>query len=343
MMQTYRNDGQDGRPDPAVVLSRAQTYPGTIQSVEAIQTHLSWVFLADGYAYKLKKPLRLDFVDFSTAQARKFYCEEELRLNRRLAPDVYLAVVALREDAVGRLTLGEVGEPVEWLVKMRRLPRERMLDSAIALRSVRNEDIDSVAATLARFYRSLEPIEMSSAAYRERLALDIASHAQALEDPAYVLPAPQVRRVAHELLAFVDRAADVFERRLSAGCIVEGHGDLRPEHVCLLAQPVVIDCLEFRRDFRVLDLADELAYLALECERLGSASTGEALVTACLRTLADKVPPELLHFYGGYRALIRATIAAWHINDAPAADIGRWIGRACDYLRLAEIHTGACG
>lgn len=338
----YKDVRQKARPDPIEALKRAETYAEPVASVEAVQTHLSWVFLVDGYAYKLKKPAAFDYVDFSTARMRKFYCEEELRLNRRLAADVYLAVVALNEQADGRLTLRETGTPVEWLVKMRRLPRHRMLNAAIARGAVGDEDAGRVAALLARFYASLQPIGISAPAYRERLALDIAAHAKALDVPAYGVPAPGVRRIERELLDFVDRGAGVLDSRIAAGRIVEGHGDLRPEHICLLERPVVIDCLEFNRDFRLLDLADELAYLALECERLGSSRTGETIVTACLRSLNDSPPPELIHFYGAYRALVRATIAAWHIDDAPAAEVNHWIGRARDYLRLAESHTAAC-
>jgi aminoglycoside phosphotransferase family enzyme len=131
--------------------------------------------------------------------------------------------------------------------------------------------------------------------------------------------------------------------RAAAQHIVEGHGDLRPEHVCLLEPPVVIDCLAFNRDLRILDAADEISYLAMECERLGAAWFGEALVQAYRQAAGDGVAPAVVHFYSAYRALVRAKLAAWHTHDVPSEGRGKWIGRALEYLGLAEAHVRACG
>lgn len=323
-------------------LRRVESYPEPTSHVEAVETHMSWVFLTDRHAYKLKKPVRHAFLDFSTLAARKGHCEEELRLNRRLAPDVYLDVVALTADASGRLVLTGDGTPVEWLVKMRRLPRDRMLDAVLTGGDVRDEHIAAIAAVLSAFYGSLAPIGMSLAEYRDRFAHDIAACQQELRTPAHELPGGLFEGTADELLGFVARESGLLEMRLQAGRIVEGHGDLRPEHVCLLERPVVIDCLEFNREFRVLDVADELAYLAMECARLGATSTGEKIFTACCERMSDRVPPRLFSFYGAYRALVRAKIAAWHSKDVPRAEIEKWRTRARQYLALAATSVPAC-
>jgi aminoglycoside phosphotransferase family enzyme len=324
-------------------LGRAESYPEPTAGVAALETHMSWVFLTDRHAYKLKKPVRHAFLDFSTLDARKAHCEEELRLNRRLAPDVYLDVVALTADGAGRLAVAGDGEPVEWLVKMRRLPRERMLDVALGRGAVRDEDVAAIAATLAGFYQGLPAIAMSLAEYRGRLAADVEACRRELGDPAHGLPGDSFAETADALLAFVERESALLEARRAAGRIVEGHGDLRPEHVCLLERPVVIDCLEFNREFRVLDVADELAYLAMECARLGAASVGEAIFGACCAHMGDRVPPRLFRFYGAYRALVRAKIAAWHTRDATPGEIGKWRARARQYLALAANYAQALG
>ncbi len=323
-------------------LRRVESYPAPTTRVEAVETHMSWVFLTDQHAYKLKKPVRHAFLDFSTLDARKAHCEEELRLNRRLAPDVYLDVVALTADASGRLALAGDGAPLEWLVKMRRLPRDRMLDAALARGDVRDEHVAAVAAVLSAFYGSLVPIGMSLAEYGDRLARDVEACRRELRTPAHELPAALFEGTADELLGFVARESALLAARLQAGRIVEGHGDLRPEHVCLLERPVVIDCLEFNREFRVLDVADELAYLAMECARLGAPSTGEKIFTACCERMGDRVPPALFRFYCGYRALVRAKIAAWHSKDVPVAEIEKWRTRARQYLALAARSVQAC-
>lgn len=324
-------------------LRRAESYPEPTSRVETVETHMSWVFLTDRHAYKLKKPVRHAFLDFSTLEARKAHCEAELRLNRRLAPEVYLAVVALTADASGRLALAGDGAPVEWLVKMRRLPRDRMLDAALARGDVRDEHVAALAEVLSKFYGSLAPVGMSLAEYRDRLARDVEACRQELRAPAHELPTGLFEGTAEGLLGFITRESGLLEARLQAGRIVEGHGDLRPEHVCLLKSPVVIDCLEFNREFRVLDVADELAYLAMECARLGAPAIGEKIFTACCERMGDRVPPRLFHFYCAYRALVRAKIAAWHSKDVPAAEIEKWRVRARQYLALAATSVQACG
>jgi aminoglycoside phosphotransferase family enzyme len=323
-------------------LSRRASYAEPTAHIEAIETHMSWVFLTDRHAYKLKKPVRHAFLDFSTLEARRRDCEAELRLNRRLAPEVYLEVVALTAEPSGALALAGAGPPVEWLVKMKRLPRDRMLDAAIARGDVRDSEIAAVADLLAAFYRGLPPIALDGAAYRNRLARDIEACRTELRAPAHELPAALFESAAVALLAFVARESSLLDARVAAGRIVEGHGDLRPEHVCLLDTPVIIDCLEFNPDFRILDVADELAFLALECARLGAPDTGEKIVAACAARLADRVPPPLHRFYFSYRALVRAKIAAWHAHDVPAAEIGKWRARTRRYLALAT-HAAQAG
>jgi aminoglycoside phosphotransferase family enzyme len=329
--------------DKVAFLRCAESYPEPTATVAAVETHMSWVFLTVRHAYKLKKPVRHAFLDFSTLAARKAHCEAELRLNRRLAPDVYLDVVPLTADGSGRLAVAGDGEPVEWLVKMRRLPRDRMLDAALARGDVRDEHVTALAEVLAAFYRGLAPVPLSLADYRGRLAADVEACRSELGDPAHGLPGDSFAETADTLLAFAAREDDVLGARLAAGRIVEGHGDLRPEHVCLLERPVVIDCLEFNREFRVLDAADELAYLAMECARLGAPGVGDAILAACCGRLGDRVPQELLRFYGAYRALVRAKIAAWHTRDATPGEIEKWRARARQYLALAANYAQALG
>jgi aminoglycoside phosphotransferase family enzyme len=320
-------------------LRRPESYSPHPANVEVVETHMSWVFLTDLHAWKLKKPVRREFLDFSTLEARKANCEAEIRLNRRLAPDVYLAVVPLAVEADGTLALGGTGRAVDWLVQMSRLPRDRMLDVAIARGAVAEPDVARIASVLASFYRSATPIPMSAEALRTRLASDTRASARVLSDPAHGLPAPSVAAISDALLRFVDAHVDLLAARVAAGRIVEGHGDLRPEHICLLERPVVIDCIEFNRDFRQLDVADELAFLALECERLGAAAIGVRLFEACCAALDDRVPAELFHFYAACRALLRGKLAAWHVADVPAEMHGEWNARARRYLDLAARHV----
>jgi aminoglycoside phosphotransferase family enzyme len=334
-------------PEPALrekvaFLRQPQAYEAPVDKVEVVETHMSWVFLLKGWVFKLKKPVRYQLLDFSTLEARRLDCEEEVRLNRRLAPDVYVGVVPLTWSHERGLQLEGPGRTVDWLVKMRRLPAERMLDRALVAGTVGRLDAARVASVLVRFYRALPAVEMTARAYRQRLVAEIEACCAELAQPVYGLGAARVGAVAHPLLVSLGVHQALVGERAEGRHIVEGHGDLRPEHVCLLEPPVVIDCLAFNRDLRILDAADEIAYLAMECERLGAAWFGAAVVQAYREAAVDDVAEALMQFYGAYRALVRAKLAAWHTHDAPPEARAKWIGRALQYLTLAEAHRGVC-
>jgi aminoglycoside phosphotransferase family enzyme len=319
-------------------LRQPSSYPESPYRVETVETHMAWVFLTTHHAYKLKKPVCYDTIDFRTIAARRHFCEEEVRLNRRLAPDVYLGVVPLTLNAGGHLELCGAGEPVDWLVRMRRLPGNFMLDYVLRYGHASERDMQCIATRLVGFFQSLAPVDIDGAAYRDRYARQIANCAHELLQPAWRLPAPYVRLVCHRQHSALDRLASRIDMRVADGKVVEGHGDLRPEHICLYPQPAIIDCLEFSRALRVVDRADEIAYLALETERLGAPALAATLVQQ-YRTLShDHPPPALLHFYQGYRAIVRAALAVAHLKEAQFRYSPKWAANAMNYLQLAERH-----
>lgn len=317
-------------------LERPESYPEPTQSVRVIETHMSWVFVGDRFVYKMKKPVRTSFLDFSTLALRRHYCEESLRLNRRLAASVYLGVVPLTADPRGRLELNGSGEPVEWLEKMRRLPDERMLDRAIARGTATGADVRRVADVLARFYRDAAPVPMTSITYRQRLERAVDDTRAVLGDPELGLDRHRLDRAVAAQRAFLSDSRALLDARLAAGKIIEAHGDLRPEHVALLDEPVIIDCLEFNRDFRLMDAADELAYLAMECTVAGAPFVEPLLFDTYAAVTGDRVPPGLIGFYQSHRALIRAKLAIWHLPDYPAGTHPKWLRQAAEYLATAE-------
>ena len=312
------------------------TYPARLAKVDVVETHMSWVFLTAELVYKLKKPVRYEFLDFSTLEARRRNCEREVRLNRRLAADVYYGIVPLVMRSDGHLQLGGEGPVVDWLVKMRRLPAHRMLDAAISSDTVSAEDIRRLSHVLTDFYQRSAPVAMSAAEYRRRFEDDIRANQVELTKPYYELSMLQVHRLIQAQQSFLARNGALLERRARDDKIVDAHGDLRPEHICLTPEPRIIDCLEFKRKFRLLDPVDELAYLAMECERLGAARVGDQVLQQHLDATGDAVPEELTWFYKTFRACLRARIAIWHIADHEVQDTDKWRRRAQDYLGLAE-------
>jgi aminoglycoside phosphotransferase family enzyme len=297
---------------------------------------MSWVFLTDTRAWKLKKPVRYDFLDFSTLEARRIDCEEELRLNRRLAASVYYGIAPLTVDLQGDMRLAGDGETIDWLVKMRRLPADLMLDRAIANRTVSAADARKIGALLARFYMRSLPVETSASNYRTRLIDNIRANHRELENPDYALPVDLLESVTRAQLRLLEQQRELFDSRAQNGKIVEAHGDLRPEHICLERDPVIIDCLEFNRDFRILDAVSELAFLALECERLGAPQIGDSILETYSVETGDRPPLRLIMFYKSYHACLRAKIAVWHLKDHGINDAAKWTGKATQYLHLAD-------
>lgn len=341
-MPTSCETPPSGEPVPLdaklTFLRQPSNYPEPPYRLEVIETHMSWVFLTTCHAYKLKKPVCYDDLDFRSAAARHHFCDEELRLNRRLAPDVYLGVVPLTLDAEGHLALGGDGAPVDYLVRMRRLPQQCMLDHVLRQGHAGAQDMESIAVRLVAFFQSLAPVDLDGPAYRERYARKLAACAHELLQPAYGLPAAYVRRLCHRQHNALDRMAARIDRRVQDGLVVEGHGDLRPEHICLSPSPLVIDCLEFSRTLRVLDRADEVAFLALETERLGWPGLGALLVHYYRAISHDRPAPALLHFYQAHRAIVRAALAIAHLKEAQFRYSPKWTASAMNYLQLAERH-----
>ncbi len=311
-----------------------ESYPD-VPAVEVRETHMSWVFLAGSYVYKLKKPVRFPYLNFSTRARREIACRAEIRLNRRLAPDIYLGVVPVTQEA-GRLTLGGAGAPVDWLVKMRRLDAHNMLDARIAAGRLARPHLDELAAVLARFYRAAAPSFLSPAVHLADFADSLAFNKRVLLDSRFDLPAGLIRRIDRAQRRFLARHGNVIAMRLRHRRIVDGHGDLRPEHICLDHSVCIIDCIEFNARLRTVDPFDEIAYLALECERLGAKWAGDYLQQRMKLLLRDGPADALFAFYRCHRATLRARLAIAHLFEPHPRTPEKWPKLARTYLDLAH-------
>ena len=296
---------------------------------------MSWVFLAGDEVYKLKKPVKYPFLDFSTLEGREADCRLELDLNRRLAPEIYLGVVPLALTDVGELALDGGGEPVDWLVKMRRLPADKMLDKAILSGSVTEQALRSLATVLSDFYRNAEVAAISPLDYVAHFAREHAENRKFLIGE-FDLPQQQANAVCERMELFLNDEPQLLMTRAQNGRIVDGHGDLRPEHVCLTDPPVIIDCLEFNKGLRLVDPFDELCFLGMECERLGSPEIGPTLIELCGEQLGNEPSDRLLAFYTTYRACLRARLSLAHLLEPDGREPAKWLPLARAYLELAE-------
>lgn len=320
-------------------LSDPAAYPDPAQPVEVVETHFAYVFLAGTFAYKLKKPVEAYGADYRALPGRERYCREELRLNARLAPETYLRVVPLTSSD-GRLALAGPGAVIDWLVEMRRLDRRQMLDVRLRADSVVPADLEAVVARLHSLDRPCPAGHPTSGS-----ADSLAPIARRLEEALRTFARPEIglpsRAYAPLALALRARCAQlhpVFAAR--SWRVREGHGDLRAEHVWLGHPVQIIDALEFDRELRTLDPAEDLAMLAIDVEHQGGGWIPDVLRRVYEGLADDRLPDPLWRFYLSLRAATRAKVSLWHLDDPGSRNPERWREQAQAYLALSERYIG---
>lgn len=336
MPRNFDDSSEPALADKLRFLRDPAAYPNRPATVEAIETHMSWVFLAGDRVYKMKKPVKYPFLDFRTLESRKRDLQDEIRLNSRLSPDVYLGSRTLRQGGDGRLALNGQGKIVDWLIEMRRLPEDRTLQSLMAGGQIKRADIERVVGVLADFYRALPPADIPADTLIARFEDEHRETAAVLSDPNMKMDSARVAAVLEVFETSFDTARPLLRDRVASGRIVEGHGDLRPEHIFLTDPVEIIDCLEFSQRLRTLDPFEEITFLGLEAAQMGVSWVQGALYAGLAAALQDAAPPPLLAFYWRYRALLRARLALAHLSEPKVRKPGKWRPLARHYIALAE-------
>lgn len=321
-------------------------YPRRPSKVVHKETHISHVFLTDDLVYKVKKPVRFSFLDYSTLAKRRHFLNEELRLNRRLAPSVYLAVMPISFDAMG-WRLGGWGEPAEYTLVMRRLPERRMLSFLLDSGQLTPEMMRSVAEVLAPFHAGAEPVRMNEAF---RYPLDVKK--EWMENLADLQPffGTWIEEDGFAALqqfgsGFLGRHHELFLRRVNDGWIRDVHGDLHCEHICFAPEGIqIFDCIEFSPRLRCCDLASEIGFLLMDLEVRGGGNLMQPFLTRYLELLHDSELPTLLPFYQCYRALVRGKVEALR-STGPDSNAPRYFRYALRFpwLDLKPFLIIVCG
>jgi aminoglycoside phosphotransferase family enzyme/predicted kinase len=293
--------------------------PGT----ELQETHISWVFLVGDDVYKVKKPVSLGFLDFSTLKKRREACEAEVRLNLRLAKDVYRGVVPITLDRDGRHRFGGEGEPVDFAVHMRRLPDADRADVRLERGALTMDDVERVAELVERFHRE-SGASAAAAPHGEVRAIRfnvLENFEQTKSTITEYLEPRQVKELEAWQVAFLDAHAEWFEERVRGGRIRDGHGDLRLEHVYLGEQGkvTILDCIEFNERFRFADVCADVVFLAMDLAWHGRVDLAEAFIARYAREAGDYDLYPLVDFYQSYRAFVRAKIASMTAHDEAAS------------------------
>ena len=313
------------------------TYPDPPDAVEVVETHGSWVFLAGARAYKVKKPVGLSFLDYGTLERRRALCHEEVRLNQRLAPRIYLGTAALvRRPAASCSfpTTSWVGDDaIEFAVEMRRFADGDTLAARVAALTAGEDDATRVGALLAGFHFVARRPRNPGAAHR---ALETAMQTT-LDDLAtsgvdLIAPA-RIAALRRFLAAFMAGREPQMARRAARGLVCVGHGDLRAEHVVLGDPPQIVDCIAFDPALRIADVAVDLAFLVMDLEALGAPRLGRLIVEAYRRSGGDPGDDALLAALACFRALVRAKVATVRVaREGPDADVA-----AAEVRRLVAL------
>ncbi len=300
------------------LMDHPEIFVPPVKTCELIETHISWVILAGSYAYKIKKPLDLGFLDFSTLEKRRFFCEEELRLNKRLASTIYLSVVPITGTVEFPQWAG-AGEAIEYAVKMKAFPQQAQLDRMLALGALKVDQIDILAGLIANFHNQIEvaglenwygnpesmfkPIEENFKQIRER-----SQHSKAMD---------MLSELEYWSHGKFQELKSLFAKRKNDGFVRECHGDLHLRNIAWMDDgPVVFDCIEFSRGLRWIDVISDVAFLVMDLQDRGQPVMARRFLNSYLEHTGDYGGLEVLQFYKIYRALVRAKIDAIRSHQA---------------------------
>jgi aminoglycoside phosphotransferase family enzyme/predicted kinase len=320
-------------------LLKPAAYPEPAADVQLLQTHVSWIFLAGEFAYKVKKPVDFGFLNFTTLDRRRFYCQEEVRLNRRLCPEIYLDVVPLRECPSGVCFHGD-GRIVDYGVKMVRLPAERMADRLLARGELTGADVIRIARTVAGFHRTAERGgEIDSYGSLEAIRRNWEENLRHLEEFAgMTISRKDLRLLQRWGDRFLADKAGLFADRIENGFIRDCDGDIHLENICITDRVCIFDCIEFNNRFRYSDTAADIAFLLMDLESRGRKDLADIFLDEYLEASGDNGCRELLPFYQVSRAVVRGKVESLRLHDATmsAAEKRAAGERAARYLRLAR-------
>jgi uncharacterized protein len=322
-------------------LSNPKAYPHNPKSVELVQTQISFVFLAGDYVYKIKKPVDFGFLDFTTLEKRRFYCDQEVVLNKRLCANIYVGVVSITKKGKSFLVEGN-GKEVECAVKMRSLPYQRMMDRMLQSDQVTPQMVEMIAKRLAEFHRKAEiSEELAHIGGLDTVAKNAEENfSQAKSYVNQTVTKEQYERIKNYTHSFLKKNAALFAKRVKEGKIRDCHGDLHAAHICFIDGLCIFDCIEFNDRFRYIDVASEVAFLAMDLDFHRRPELSKHFADAYVKASGDKELLQLLDFYKCYRAYVRGKVESFQLDDPHISgdQKSKTLNRARRYFELAEAY-----
>lgn len=333
--------GDASRSDRCIAgLQSPAAYPHPVSSLHVVETHISWVILTGEFAYKIKKPVALGFLDFSTLARRRRFCEEELRLNRRFSPDLYLDVVPITGSAETP-QIGGHGDPIEFAVRMRQFPEDALFSRKLRANAVQPVHIDALARTIAVFHNSAAVAAVETPwGTPDAVWAPVAENFRQLQ--LCGVATSEVRQLQTWSRAEFDRLQPDFKQRRASGHVRECHGDLHANNLLILDDQVrMFDCVEFNENFRWVDVLSDLAFICMDLADFGRADFAYRLRNAYLEITGDYAGLAVWSYYMVYRAMVRAKVAAIRSRQSTAPadrsaadeDLRKYLTLAADVTR----------
>jgi aminoglycoside phosphotransferase family enzyme len=317
-------------------------YPDLPEEIKLVETHISLVFLSREYVYKVKKPVDFGFLDFTSLDKRKYFCEQEVKLNRRLSPDIYLGVVKITFDRE-RISFNGKGQVEEYAVQMKRIPEELLLNKLLEKGQVDREMMEALSEKLARFYASAETNErIKSFAKPQRIKQDTDEN---FEQTAKYVGTIIFKSIYEEIQKrtneFFRNQEALFHRRIVSDRIRDCHGDLRLEHIFWGKEIAIFDCIEFNERFRYTDVAADIGFLAMDLDYQGREDLSEHLIRTYIEKSGDQDLSLLLDFYKCYRAYVRGKVESFRLDDLHISEKEKKeaLQRARKYFDLARRYA----
>jgi len=325
-------------PSLQKALLRPEIYPDLPREVKLIETHISLLFLTGNYVYKVKKPVDFGFLDFTSLEKRRYFCEQEVKLNRRLSPAIYLGVAEITRDRE-RISLDGEGVVEEYAVRMRQIPEKLLMDKLLERGRVTPKMMEAVSEKLVRFYSEAETNELIRSFGRpERVKQDTDENFEQTEKYLGVTISKdvyeEIKRRTNEFFRVKER---IFHQRIGSDRIRDCHGDLRLEHIFWGDEIAIFDCIEFNQRFRYTDVAADIAFLVMDLDYHGRKDLSEHLVRAYVEKSDDREVMNVLDFYKCYRAYVRGKVESFRLDDPniPKEEKEKALQRARKYFELA--------
>ncbi|MEP7110056.1 MAG: hypothetical protein ABI760_18825 [Ferruginibacter sp.] len=316
------------------------TFPGSFGKPSLIETHISWVVLSDRFVYKIKKPIQYSFLDFSTIERRKYYCEREIELNRRLTENIYLDVQPIRENTGRFFVGGEAGEIVDYAVRMQKQDRNRQMNILLLNNSVTNDDIGQLAEKIAAFHKNAVIIHQKDFMDVQKKFNDLEEERNYLNQYLNGNSSIIIDHAIDISNKFMERNKELLSSRLKEGFFRDCHGDLHSRNIFLLSSPQPFDCIEFNDDFRQIDVLNEIAFLCMDLDSFGKQDLSELFLSyynnlfPAMKTNEDRM---LFVYYKSYRSNIRAKVNSLRARGAmEGADRMNALSEAGKYLQLMD-------